>query len=65
VSWDQALSDIAEKLQSIAKRDPQAIQPYSYAGTMGRVQGEGMAARFFNKLGCGPAGPHYLRLGRC
>ncbi|NBX20019.1 MAG: molybdopterin oxidoreductase family protein, partial [Betaproteobacteria bacterium] len=51
VSWDQALSDIAEKLKSIAERDPQAIQPYSYAGTMGRVQGEGMAARFFNKLG--------------
>ena len=25
--------------------------PYSYAGTMGMVQGEGMAARFFNKLG--------------
>ena len=25
--------------------------PYSYAGTMGLVQGESMAARFFNKLG--------------
>jgi anaerobic selenocysteine-containing dehydrogenase len=25
--------------------------PYSYAGTMGLVQGEGMAARFFNRLG--------------
>jgi anaerobic selenocysteine-containing dehydrogenase len=45
------LSDIAEKLSSIATRNPQAIVPYSYAGTMGLVQGEAMAARFFNKLG--------------
>ena len=30
---------------------PQAIVPYSYAGTMGLVQGEGMAQRFFHKLG--------------
>jgi anaerobic selenocysteine-containing dehydrogenase len=51
VSWDEALQDIAQRLQAIAARDPQAIVPYSYAGTMGLVQGEGMAARFFNKLG--------------
>ena len=49
VSWDEALADIAARLKSIA--DPQAILPYSYAGTMGLVQGEGMAARFFNRLG--------------
>nr|WP_319565010.1 molybdopterin oxidoreductase family protein [uncultured Rhodoferax sp.] len=51
VSWDTALTDIAARLQAIAARDPQAILPYSYAGTMGLVQGESMAARFFNKLG--------------
>lgn len=51
VSWDAALGDIAARLSAIAARDPQAIQPYSYAGTMGLVQGESMAARFFNKLG--------------
>ena len=51
VSWDAALSDIAVRLQAIAARDPQAILPYSYAGTMGLVQGESIAARFFNKLG--------------
>ena len=51
VDWDTALSDIALRLKAIAARDPQAIQPYSYAGTMGLVQGEGMAARFFNRLG--------------
>ncbi len=51
VSWDAALTEIAARLQSIAARDPQAILPYSYAGTMGLVQGESMAARFFNQLG--------------
>ena len=51
VSWSAALDDIAARLQAIAARDPQAILPYSYAGTMGLVQGESMAARFFNRLG--------------
>jgi anaerobic selenocysteine-containing dehydrogenase len=51
VSWDEALDDIAARLKTIAARDPEAILPYSYAGTMGMVQGEGMAARFFNRLG--------------
>ncbi|MCM2297496.1 molybdopterin oxidoreductase family protein [Rhodoferax sp.] len=51
VSWDAALSDIAARLSAIAARDPQAILPYSYAGTMGLVQGESIAARFFNTLG--------------
>ena len=51
VSWEEALRDIAQRLTEIAARDPQRIVPYSYAGTMGLVQGEGMAARFFHKLG--------------
>ena len=51
VSWDEAMGDIAARLGRIAERDPEAILPYSYAGTMGLVQGEGMAARFFNALG--------------
>ena len=51
VSWDAALDDIAARLQNLAARDPQAILPYSYAGTMGLVQGESIAARFFNRLG--------------
>ena len=51
VSWDSALGDIATRLKAIAARDPEAIVPYSYAGTMGQVQGESMAGRFFNRLG--------------
>ncbi|WP_300716888.1 molybdopterin oxidoreductase family protein [Hydrogenophaga sp.] len=51
VGWDEALDLVAERLKDIAARDPQAVVPYSYAGTMGQVQGEGMAARFFHRLG--------------
>ncbi len=51
VGWDEALDDIATRLKSIAARNPQAVLPYSYAGTMGLVQGDGMAARFFHRLG--------------
>ena len=51
VIWDEALTDIAARLAEIAQRDPQAIVPYSYAGTMGLLQGESIAARFFHRLG--------------
>ena len=51
VGWDEALGDIATRLGSIAARNPEAILPYSYAGTMGLVQGESIAARFFHTLG--------------
>ena len=51
VSWDEALSDIAARLHAIAQRNPEAILPYSYAGTMGYVQGESMDRRLFHQLG--------------
>ena len=51
VSWDEALADIAARLGAIAACDPRAILPYSYAGTMGLVQGESMDRRFFNRIG--------------
>jgi anaerobic selenocysteine-containing dehydrogenase len=51
ISWSEALDEIAARLSPIAARDPQAILPYSYCGTMGLVQGEAMAMRFFNRLG--------------
>ena len=51
VTWQAALTDIAQRLASIAERAPEAIVPYSYAGTMGLVQGESMSARFFHRLG--------------
>jgi anaerobic selenocysteine-containing dehydrogenase len=51
IEWEEALDTIAARLKPIAARNPEAILPYSYAGTMGQVQSEGMAARFFNQLG--------------
>lgn len=51
VGWEEALSDIAQRLHTIAQRNPEAILPYSYAGTMGLVQGESMDRRFFHQLG--------------
>jgi anaerobic selenocysteine-containing dehydrogenase len=54
VTWDAALTEIAARLKAIAGpdgRNAEAIVPYSYAGTMGLVQGESMAGRFFHTLG--------------
>jgi anaerobic selenocysteine-containing dehydrogenase len=69
IGWDEALNIAAERLTSIARRAPEAILPYSYAGTMGLVQGESIAARFMNVLGasrldrtiCAAAGAAGLR----
>jgi len=71
-SWDEALALIAERLQAVidSPEGPQAILPYSYAGTMGLVQGEGMASRFFRRIGasqlartiCSAAGSEALNL---
>ena len=54
IGWDEALATIAARLEAIAGPDggnAEAIVPYSYAGTMGLVQGESMAARFFHQIG--------------
>ena len=52
ISWDEALDTIAEKLKAIsAEYGAEAILPYSYAGTMGFLNGSGMDRRFFHRLG--------------
>ena len=53
ISWDQALNEVADRLATVARspEGPQAILPYSYAGTMGLVQGSSMDRRFFHLLG--------------
>jgi len=73
IGWDEAIGSIASRLLVLAAQDPEGIVPYSYAGTMGLVQGESMAQRFFHKLGaslldrtiCASAGSagHQLTLG--
>ena len=44
LTWDDALGLVAERLNAIRRSEagPQAILPYSYAGTMGLVQGSSM-----------------------
>ncbi len=52
VTWEHAVAEIAARLADIiGTHGPEAVLPYSYAGTMGLLQGEGMAQRFFNRMG--------------
>ena len=53
ISWNDALDLAADRLSAIASSadGPEAILPYSYAGTMGLVQGSSMDRRFFHALG--------------
>ena len=52
ISWEEALDTIAKRLAAVAKEfGPEAILPYSYAGTMGLLNGSGMDRRFFHRLG--------------
>jgi len=51
-TWEEALGAIAAGLRDAIQRDgPQSILPYSYAGTMGLVQGSSMDRRFFHRIG--------------
>ncbi len=53
ITWDVALDEIAARFRAIADgpHGPQAILPYSYCGTMGKIQSEGLDRRFFHRLG--------------
>ncbi|MEZ5398247.1 MAG: molybdopterin-dependent oxidoreductase [Bryobacteraceae bacterium] len=50
ISWDEALDTIAARFSALAA-EPESILPYSYAGTMGFLQGSSMDRRFFHRLG--------------
>lgn len=53
ISWDEAIRTIAERFRAIAASPdgPQAILPYSYAGTMGKLMYASLDRRFFHRLG--------------
>jgi anaerobic selenocysteine-containing dehydrogenase len=52
ITWDEALATVAARLQRISQEfGSEAILPYSYAGTMGFLNGSGMDRRFFHRLG--------------
>ncbi len=71
ISWDDAIAEIAMRWTDIiTQHGAQCILPYSYAGTMGLVQGEVTDARLWNRLGacqleraiCGHAAEEAVRL---
>ncbi len=52
VPWETAIAAIAANLQQVIDvHGAEAVLPYSYSGTLGYLQGEGMATRFFNRMG--------------
>lgn len=52
ITWDQALDEIATQLKTIAREHgPEAVLPYSYGGSMGKLVANGMDRRFFHRLG--------------
>lgn len=52
ISWDEALDVIASKLRGVATEfGPEAILPYSYGGTLGKLGFASMDRRFFHRLG--------------
>ena len=52
ISWDEALDEIAVRLTAISTQfGSESILPYSYAGTMGYLNGSSMDRRFFHRLG--------------
>ena len=52
ISWEQALKEVAEKLKAvIEEKGGQAVLPYNFAGTQGKIQGNAISNRFFARLG--------------
>ena len=53
ISWQEAIDTVASKLGTIidSPYGPQSILPYSYAGTMGRLQSSSIDRRFFHRIG--------------
>ena len=52
ISWDKAYSEIAERFRYISDEfGPEAILPYSYAGTIASLSYGSMDRRFFHRLG--------------
>jgi anaerobic selenocysteine-containing dehydrogenase len=53
VSWDEAIRTIAGRFRAIAASadGPQAVLPYSYAGTMGKLMYGSLDRRFFHRFG--------------
>jgi molybdopterin guanine dinucleotide-containing S/N-oxide reductase-like protein len=52
ISWDEALLEITSRFRAIiAEFGSEAILPYSYGGTLGKLNYASMDRRFFHRLG--------------
>ncbi|MBX7222348.1 MAG: molybdopterin oxidoreductase family protein [Blastocatellia bacterium] len=52
ISWETAIQTITDHWKAlIAEYGPQSILPYSYAGTMGLLNSQGLDRRFFHRMG--------------
>ena len=52
ITWDDALHEIGSRFRTIiADFGSEAILPYSYGGTLGKLNGSTMDHRFFHRLG--------------
>ena len=61
ITWDEAIHTITDRLKSVAAEwGSESILPYSYAGTMGLLNGSGMDRRFFHRLGASQTRSNHL-----
>lgn len=52
ISWAEAIDEVCARFKALcAEGQAQSILPYSYAGTMGLLNGSSMDRRFFHRLG--------------
>ncbi len=66
ISWDEALKTIGTRWRElIAAHGPQVIQPYSYLGTQGTINGLNVGDPFFNKLGAAISERTFCDSGAC
>lgn len=66
ISWDEALAEIGTRWKAIiAAHGPHGIQPYSYLGTQGTINGLNVGDPFFNKLGAAVSERTFCDSGAC
>ena len=52
ITWDEAYDEIARRFNAVSEQfGPEAILPYSYAGTTGALGYGSMDRRFFHRIG--------------
>lgn len=57
IGWEEAMAEIGEKMgAAIAAHGAETVLQYSYGGTMGFLNGEGMAQRLWNRMGASRLG---------